>query len=58
MPDVFAVIAVVIVIIVAFARLGDDTRRRKRNDCHQKATPEDALKISHGCSDQINYGEL
>ena len=56
MPDVFAVIAVVITVIVALARLGHDTGRRKRHYCHQKATPKDPLYISHRCSDGINYG--
>jgi hypothetical protein len=55
MPGMFAVITVMIVIVVAFARLGDDARGRKRHYRHQKATAQDALKISHDCSvDSIN----
>jgi hypothetical protein len=50
MPVMFTVITVMIVIVVAFARLSDDASRRKRHYGHQKATPQDALKISHDCS--------
>jgi uncharacterized membrane protein len=50
MPVMLAVITVMIVIVVAFARLSDDASRRKRHYRHQKATPQDALKISHDCS--------
>jgi hypothetical protein len=50
MPVMFAVITVMIVIVVAFARLSDDARRRKRHYRYQEATAQDALKISHDCS--------
>jgi hypothetical protein len=50
MPVMFAVITVMIVIVVAFARLSDYASRRTRHYRHQKPTPQDALKISHDCS--------
>ena len=56
MPVMFTVITVMIVIVVAFARLSDDARRRKRHYRHQKTTPQDALKISHDCS--VDYTDL
>lgn len=56
MPIMLAVITVMITIVVAFARHSYDTRRRKRHYRHQKATPQNALSISHDCS--VSYRAL
>jgi hypothetical protein len=46
-PSMFVIVTVMIVIVEAFARLGDDAGGCKRDQPHQKAASNDALCSFH-----------